>query len=332
MPPDFLGIGAQKAGTTWLHVHLSRHPDIWLPPEKELHYFDEKVDWRCTTIPRLLFSDRLPFVRWRRHVRRGLSRSRRGQHQTGLLRWQLRYLFRRPTPNWYRSLFENAGGRVSGEFTPVYAGIDPDHIDRAAEVIPDAKIIFIMRNPIERAWSAAVMRSSRAGNTDLRQHYHSSFALNHSIGNTNYQRTLENWGRFYPAERIFVGFLEDIAREPLQLLNRILRFLGIDKPFDAAVLGVVHAGPATTLPLWAARHLADQYSNLIDHLDARFGGYASFWKYCAESLTNTEGDDEIPYPFWQTPLWDKWLRAGGRPPDGVQGGVLASIGPPGSTL
>src|SRR6478735_11126174 len=38
--PDFLCIGAPKTGTTWLYKHLSRHPEIWIPPVKELHYFD----------------------------------------------------------------------------------------------------------------------------------------------------------------------------------------------------------------------------------------------------------------------------------------------------
>ncbi len=37
--PGFLIIGAQKCGTTWLHRHLSRHPELWLPPGKELEFF-----------------------------------------------------------------------------------------------------------------------------------------------------------------------------------------------------------------------------------------------------------------------------------------------------
>ena len=40
--PSFLCIGAQKAGTTWLHAQLRSHPKVWLPPIKELHYFDHK--------------------------------------------------------------------------------------------------------------------------------------------------------------------------------------------------------------------------------------------------------------------------------------------------
>ena len=38
--PDFIGIGAQKAGTTWLYDMLAQNPSIWLPPLKEVHYFD----------------------------------------------------------------------------------------------------------------------------------------------------------------------------------------------------------------------------------------------------------------------------------------------------
>ncbi len=40
--PDFLVIGAQKAGTTWLHHNLRLHPQIWMP-EGEVHYFDRKI-------------------------------------------------------------------------------------------------------------------------------------------------------------------------------------------------------------------------------------------------------------------------------------------------
>jgi hypothetical protein len=38
--PDFLCVGAQKAGTSWLYRELEPHPDFWMPPVKELHYLD----------------------------------------------------------------------------------------------------------------------------------------------------------------------------------------------------------------------------------------------------------------------------------------------------
>src|SRR5688572_21071755 len=42
--PGFLGIGAQKSGTTWLHVNLACHPELYLPAQKEVHYFDRHFD------------------------------------------------------------------------------------------------------------------------------------------------------------------------------------------------------------------------------------------------------------------------------------------------
>ena len=40
--PTFLGVGAPRTGTTWLHSNLRRHPDIWMTPVKEVHYFDKR--------------------------------------------------------------------------------------------------------------------------------------------------------------------------------------------------------------------------------------------------------------------------------------------------
>ena len=63
--PDFICIGAQKAGTTWLYWQLSAHPDFWMPPRKEIHYFNErgnrpiKTWWRTRDERDLLFQEKL---------------------------------------------------------------------------------------------------------------------------------------------------------------------------------------------------------------------------------------------------------------------------------
>ncbi|TVQ38230.1 MAG: hypothetical protein EA384_09570 [Spirochaetaceae bacterium] len=46
--PDFLGIGTTRGGSSWLYRVLSRHPDVWMPPVKEVHYFDRPRDGRRT--------------------------------------------------------------------------------------------------------------------------------------------------------------------------------------------------------------------------------------------------------------------------------------------
>ena len=67
--PDFLGIGAQKAGTTWLHENLRCHPSLYLPDEKELHYFD----WHFHR----------PLRWYAGHFRQGAGRVRTGKSDCG---------------------------------------------------------------------------------------------------------------------------------------------------------------------------------------------------------------------------------------------------------
>jgi hypothetical protein len=51
--PNFIGIGAQKSGTTWLSRNLGLHPEIWIPSVKEVHYFDDRIKDLRTPYPGL---------------------------------------------------------------------------------------------------------------------------------------------------------------------------------------------------------------------------------------------------------------------------------------
>ena len=104
--PDFLGIGAQKAGTSWLHKNLRCHPQIYMPKTKELHYFD-----------------------WRPH--RSL--------------------------NTYAREFAGGEALVKGEITPYSASLPRWCIRYIHKLMPDTKLILFLRNPIDRAWSQALM-------------------------------------------------------------------------------------------------------------------------------------------------------------------------------
>src|SRR5215207_5202714 len=148
--PDFIGIGAQKAGTTWLHRNLQAHPEIWMPKEKELHYFDEKIKQRGWVFSRLL-GKRPTDKRWRRQLGSRFKQASKERSRQNAA-WDLRYFFGRPDDGWYASLFEQGRGKVAGEATPDYAILDEEAIAHVHGLMPDAKIIFMMRNPIERPW------------------------------------------------------------------------------------------------------------------------------------------------------------------------------------
>src|SRR5512143_2401645 len=129
--PDFLIIGPQRTGTTWLHAHLRFHPQIFLSEPKELYFFSSLK----TRDPKRFVSDQLAW--YLRFFRDPLWRR---AAKTALCLWKHR--------EWYRPI-------VRGEATASYAALDADVIADIAALNPDVKAILMIRNPIERAWSHA---------------------------------------------------------------------------------------------------------------------------------------------------------------------------------
>ena len=309
MFPDFLVIGAQKAGTTWLHRNLQNHPQVWMPKEKELHYFDEKIRTDAS-IKDKLFGKRPVDERWRRQVKRQ-SRGYKKRFTLRDLAWDLRYFLMKPNDEWYASLFKQGRGRVTGEVTPDYSVLGRKVVAHVHEIMPETKIIFMMRNPVERAWSQALMDFSRARSLETipDEEFHRHFESNRSRLFSNYLRTIENWSSYYPERQIFVGFLEDIHFCPHHLLRRLYRFLETGASNDYRVIKrKIHTRNVEEMPTRFAVHLARIYHDDIRRLAERFGGYASFWLYCAQRLVDEPPAEEyIPYPLWESPLWGEWV-------------------------
>jgi hypothetical protein len=326
--PDFIGIGAQKAGTTWLSRNLQLHPQIWMPTVKEIHYFDEKINDPPNFLSRLsekVFGRRVVDHRWRRQVRSRIKRRLEGSTKEGLL-WDLKYYFGAPGDGWYASLFEPGSGAVVGEITPEYSILNRGAIAHIHELMPDAKIFFFMRNPIERAWSQAVMsfdKSEDIASVEDERLYR-SLDREGSRSRTGYLRTLKNWGSFYPPERIFVGFLEDIHFFPDLLMRRLYNFLGVDEFAEYRVKKrKVHSRAVERMPTRFAVHLAHAYHEQIKALDERFGGYASFWLHCAERLiSDPPSEAHLPYPLWESKIWDEWEGSRGL---AMQSGLLSFV-------
>lgn len=118
--PDFLIAGAPKAGTTALHAALSRHPEIFMCRPKEPKY------WLCDDAPPPDY------------------RGPGDRHS------QQEWIWRRPE---YDALWRAArDDQVRGEATPFYLWSRGAH-RRLAEQLPDVRIIAVVRDPIDRAYS-----------------------------------------------------------------------------------------------------------------------------------------------------------------------------------
>ncbi len=275
--PDFLGIGAMRSGSTWLHRNLRAHPQLWLPPVKELHHFDcPDGGPRWDKFRRAHLRQRL---RAYRHPRAWRPRS---------LLWDAHYFLGRRGDDWYRSLFRAAPGQIAGEITPRYSILEPAAIRRLAALLPELRIVFVMRDPVARSWSQ-VCKEARAelGREAARLPEEEWARRLDSEGvrrRSDYPAILERWTAHFAPDRIFLAFFEEILEAPSELLARLFAFLGAYRPDAAwfraervALRANASPGPALALPEPIRRRLAEEYRGVLRELHQRFGGPASRW-------------------------------------------------------
>lgn len=286
--PDFLCIGAQKAGTTWLHHNLAQHPSLWLPPLKELHYFDHPH-----RAPSVLL---LPFPTWQgRRARKELPRLWHARRQPRTLRWHLRFLLRPRGDAWYASLFEPAPDQVCGEVTPGYDTLDDAVVARIRASMPRLRVIFLLREPIERIWSALAMHAERRrwGPLDavpearLLRYLRWDLPLRHS----DYLRNLDTWARHFPPRQMHVDFFDRLTVEPATLYADICGFLGVGGqasliPGDVALPRYARAYPPP--PPAIAASLRKQFRPQTEGLHRRFDNrWTAAWMTRLERAAQT---------------------------------------------
>ncbi|HBJ36518.1 MAG TPA: hypothetical protein DDZ51_17550 [Planctomycetaceae bacterium] len=280
--PDFFCIGAQRAGTTWLHSRLNQHPNFFLPPLKELHYFDRSPRYPtpntlniANPAKRLLEFER---AKW---AARDVYRCLRYREWSSLV-WLSKFHFGFYGDSWYRSLFPRDSRITSGDITPGYSVLDEEGVRRMHLVAPQAKIIFILRNPIDRAWS--MMRfGKRFGYACDPQRVEEIFSRIDSPGQelrSDYLRAISIYRKFYPAEKILLVFYDAIPERPQELLSQIFHFLGISPiSFDALDSQQrVNEAEELEIPDSVRSYLEDKYRDPICAMAELLGGYASNWK------------------------------------------------------
>jgi hypothetical protein len=235
--PNFLGVGVPKAGTTWLTSNLRRHPDIWLPPRKELHYFTRSLSYPSASllatagVVHRLFGPEPHNRRWRKRALEHLKRlcTQRNRRRAS---WELRYFFGHYGDAWYASLFRGGRHKTSGEFTPAYCILDQPDIERIVSLIPGVKVIFLLRNPVDRAWSTIKKTARRNGYPNASaappEEWERFLGGRRQCLRADYARAIGNWRRCLPHDRVFIGFFEDLVGDPAALLLRAYGFLGVD--------------------------------------------------------------------------------------------------------
>lgn len=213
-PVFILGIGAQKAGTTWLHNQLDHQQSVNMGCLKEYHIWDAK------------------FIE---HQNSFLTPPKKKEQCDSALRRIMQ-----TTNGVYESYFSQLISktiRYTGDITPSYSMLRAQDFKIIRARLKNAgflvKVVFIMRDPVERNWSALRMHQRR------RQHignYISDGELNlmfekfykgaARIGRTNYPATINALADSFPADDIHIGFYESMFDQ--EEIDRLSKFLGLD--------------------------------------------------------------------------------------------------------
>jgi hypothetical protein len=250
--PDFLIIGAQKCGTTFLYQFLVQHPRVKSAFLKEVHYFD------------------LNFAKGN---------------------------------NWYRSNFpvqlRNTRTYITGEASPYYL-FHPHAAKRASMVVPDAKLIILLRNPVDRAYShyqhqvkrvtgearetlafeEAIKAEERILPAEvskmLQDEYYQSpgHRTRSYLSRGRYIDQLLKWSSLFPKRRMLVLRSEDLFDDTTKALERVLDFLAIPH-WTPEAYSIPNKREYTGLDPLVRQRLDEYYEpynqRLYDYLGVDFG-------------------------------------------------------------
>lgn len=239
--PTFVGIGAQRSGTTWLSEVLRTHPDIGIG-RKELHFFDKQDSRGGTGVIPVAARRLWPWDRSRYHLKFAALRS-------------------------YRAV---------GEFTPAYAALPEASIETISRWLPDVKLIFLMRDPVERSWSQARMYfHDRTGDSRSVPIEHlERFAFSPFVHcRSDYATSIRRWLTYFPHEQFWFGLTTDITTRPRALCSDLFAFLGVDPTHDPGVIleEVRNERPLLEMPPALRRRLEKRYASQSEEIRALTG-------------------------------------------------------------
>lgn len=239
--PTVIVIGAMKCGTSALHRYLDAHPQAGMSQPKELNFFFGDADAPSST----------PWERGNWH--RGLD--------------------------WYRSQFR-PDVRVRGESSPGYTSPDhPEVPERIAQVVPDVHLLYLVRDPIDRAVSQ--WRHHRAEGTESRPVEEALLdPTSQYLARSRFHERLLPFLRHLPDARYTIVAQEELLTDRRATLRRLFEALAIDPTFwTDAYEGREHVtpGPPPQVPAGLRGRLAGELRDDAERLRGLVGRELPAW-------------------------------------------------------
>lgn len=218
-----LGIGAQKAGTTWLYAYLNKRPEVYLSPLKEMHYLEAKY------LPELRegiekYFKRKERILFRQQIWPSARRKERLEHMRARLRMG-------DSNEAYFGYFEKyvpAGCTHFGEVTPEYSLLPKSAFEDLGRRFEKMKLVFLLRDPIDRFFSHLRMewRAGRVKGESEEALFVRLLDDETYFRNSFYHETFAAVRSVLDETHLHVGFYETLFNDAE--IARLCDFLGLD--------------------------------------------------------------------------------------------------------
>lgn len=216
-----LGIGAQKAGTSWLADYLEARPEVYISPLKEVHYFETKYVASAAADVGRLFRKRRGILR-----RQLIVPTRKRRERLAHVNARLAMM----NDADYVAYFERyapASCSHFGEVTPAYSLLGREGFEDIARCFDRPRLIFILRDPVDRFYSQLRMnmRAGRLPNRSEADLFAEALESPTYCGRTFYHETFDALRTVFAADQVHIAFYEELFGDAE--ISRMCEFLGL---------------------------------------------------------------------------------------------------------
>jgi predicted protein tyrosine phosphatase len=238
---DFIVIGSQKCGTTWLFDKLKMHPRVYFPVGKEGNHWNHRF--------------------YLSEVHRNIYHAAMNGPVVDLCRY------------------------VCGDITPEYAIMPMEQIQNLKKHHPDVQLFLMVRNPVERAWSAIKM-TYKYHNMDLASLSDKQAIQAITTGKTaelgQYDLIIRNWLSVFSPSQLHLIFFEDLMNSYRDILNKCCSIIDVEADFFEQMPESVLATPSLQgtkypLSLNVYNSSIEFYQSSINFLATHSGRNLQFW-------------------------------------------------------
>jgi len=233
----FLSVGAMKAGTTWLYEQLKNHPDIYFTPEKEIHYFANKIgiEHQLNQRNRII---KLKNILTKYH--KG-NPSYLSKHLNEIHWYSIYANTKDINNNWYINLFSlKENQKFCADFSNLYCQMETNGWENVRKVSKNIKVIYTLRDPMKRLWSHYKFHMKWINMEDKAldmgfQHFKNLLNQHFFWINAEYFKNYQLLNNSLNKDELMVLYFEDFRENPEKMLKEVQNFLGIKNiPIDTA--------------------------------------------------------------------------------------------------